>query len=113
MALSDFFEDFIMQNWSSKPDGNGGIVWEISDGAPFRAGISTKNSTEAQIAYKNGLKTIYTIVHPKTLSLSQDDRVKRVKDGRLYRSPSNSADMSTPAIAGVQYAQVTAEVVDA
>lgn len=111
--LSDFFEDFILQNWSSKPDGFGGIVWETTDGVVFRAGISTNQSTEAQIAYKSGLKTIYTIVHPATLALEQGDRVRRMKDGQLYRITSNSADMSTPAVAQEQYRQVTAEVIEA
>lgn len=109
--LSDFFEDFILQNWSSKPDGFGGVVWELSDGAPFRAGIATNQSNEAQVAYQNGLKTIYTIVHRPTLVLEQDDRVKRVKDGRIYRIITNSTDMTTPAIAQEQFSQVQAEVI--
>lgn len=113
MALEDFFEDFIMQNWTSAPDGFGGIKWALEDGAHFRAGISTNQSTEAQIAYKSGLKTLYTIVHLPTLTLELNDRVKRVKDGRIYRITSNSADMTTPAVAQAQFAQVTAEVMDA
>lgn len=110
--LSDYFEDFVMQDKSSQPDGFGGIVWTYSDGAPFRAGISTNSTTEAQIAVQNGMKALYTIVHPVALTLRQDDLVKRVKDGRVYRITSNSADMTTPAIAQVQYSQVTAEVVE-
>ena len=78
--LSDFFEDFIMQNWTSEPDGFGGITWTLSDGAPFRAGIATQNSAEAQLAYQAGTKTVYRIAHRKTLVLEQDDRVKRVKE---------------------------------
>lgn len=113
MALEDYFEDFIMQNWISRPDGFGGVEWDVTDGAPFRAGIATANSTEAQIAYRNGLKTIYTIVHPKVLELEQNDRVKRMKDGRIYRITSNSADMATPAVAFNEFSQATAEVVEA
>ena len=110
--LSDYFEPFVMQDWKSAPDGFGGLTWELSDGAEFMAGITTNSSNEAQIAMQNGMKTIYTIVHPITLTLEKDDRVKRKKDGRLYRITSNSADMTTPGVAQVQYSQVTAEVVE-
>lgn len=111
MALEDFFEDFIMQNWQSEPDGFGGIVWTLSDGAPFRAGIATMSSTEAQLAYQAGTKTVYRIAHRKTLELEQDDRVKRVKDGRIYRITSNSTDMTTPAPAFEAFSWVSAEMV--
>ncbi len=110
--LSDFFEDFTLQDWHSEPDGFGGVIWTLTDGAPFRAGISTNSSNEAQIAQQNGMKAIYTIVHPVTLKLEQDDRVKRAKDGRIYRITTNSSDMTTPGVAQAQYAQVTAEVSD-
>ena len=109
--LSDFFEDFIMQNWTSEPDGFGGIIWTLSDGASFRAGIATQNSAEAQLAYQAGTKTVYRIAHRKTLVLEQDDRVKRIKDGRIYRITSNSADMTTPAPAQEQFAWASAEMV--
>lgn len=110
--LSDFFEDFILQNRVAAPDGFGGVNWTYTDGVPFKAGISLDNSTEAKIAYKNGLRAIYTIVCRKVMNLSQDDVVKRTKDNRLYRITSNSADMETPSVAVEQYHQVTAEVIE-
>lgn len=110
--LSDYFEDFVMQDRVSMPDGFGGLAYDYADGAVFQAGITTNNSTEAQIAMQNGMKVIYTIVHSISLTLEQNDRVKRLKDGRVYRITSNSADMATPASAQVQYAQTRAEVVE-
>ncbi len=112
MALSDFFEPFVMQVQYTAPDDFGGVTWWLDDGDAFQAGISTESSTEAKIAEKNGMKTIYTIVTPETVTLKQDDRVKRVKDGRVYRITSDSADMTTPAPASVRFSQVTAEVVE-
>lgn len=109
--LSDYFEDFVVMTKIKVPDDFDGLRDEYVEGASFRAGISTNSSTEAQIAQQNGMKAIYTIVHPITMTLEQNDRVKRVKDGRVYRITSNSADMTTPAVAQVQYSQVTAEVV--
>lgn len=113
MALDDFFEPFIMQDWSSAPDGLGGLTWTLTDGASFLAGISTDSSTEAKIAEKNGMKKIYTIVTPQTVVLEQNDRVKRVRDGKLYRITSDSADMTTPVVSGMKFSQVSAEVVEA
>lgn len=110
--LSDYFEPFVMQDRVSQPDGFGGVAYSYKDGAPFEAGITTSSSVEAQVAVQSGMKTVYTIVHPIALILAQNDIVKRMKDGRVYRITSNSADMTTPATAQVQYAQAKAEVVE-
>ena len=112
MALQDFFTDFTMLNWLSRPDGFGGITWTWSDGAAFRAGVSANSTAEAQIAYQAGTKTIYTIVTQDNVGLELNDRVKRVSDGKVFRVTSNAADMTTPALAEVQFSQVTAEVVE-
>lgn len=109
--LEDYFEPFLFMTKVKVPDDFDVLRDEYVDGASFRAGITTNNSNEAQIARQSGLKTIYTIVHPITMELSQNDRVKRVKDGRVYRITSNSADMTTPSVAQVKFSQVTAEVV--
>lgn len=112
MPLSDFFEPFQLQNWTSKPNGLGGVTWEKTDGAQIMAGISTDSSTEAKIAERNGMKTIYTIVHRQALKLENGDIVRRKSDNRLYRITSNSEDMTTPKKSHEKYAQVTAEVVE-
>ena len=111
MALEDFFEDFIIQSVQYITTGFGTFEPTYTDGAPFRAGISTNSTSEAQIAERSGMRTIYTIVHLPAIALHKDDRVRRVKDGRMYRITSDSADMSTPPGASVQYSQVTAEVI--
>lgn len=110
--LSDFFIDFNLQSRTPVSDGFGGVEWTYADAVPFKAGISTNSSNEAQIAYKNGLKTIYTIVCRKNLTLQQGDIVKRVMDNKLFRITSNSSDMETPSVAKESYWQVTAEVIE-
>lgn len=108
MALADFFEPFVRQVHTQTPDGLGGVTDEWTDGAAFQAGISTSSSDEMRIAEQRGLKTVYTIV-TETGFLTQGDRVKRVRDGAVFIITSNGADMTTPAVAQVQYAQVSAE----
>lgn len=111
--LSDFFEGFIFQTFVSTPNGLGGFTQEYTDGAAIRAGITTNSSAEMRLAAQQGLKTVYTIVAEVSTPLHQGDRVKRVKDGTLYTITSNCEDMVTPPIAGVQFHQVTAEVIKA
>lgn len=112
MALNDYFEDFCILDWKSVPDGLGGIRWDVSEGVSFRAGLSTNQSTEARLAYQTGVKVLYTLVVEKHMKLEQGDGVKRLSDGLMLRITSNSRDMQTPEIAQVQYAQVTAEVLE-
>lgn len=111
MALEDFFEDFNIQSKVYVETGFGTFEPQYTNGANFRAGISTNSSAEAQIAERNGMRTIYTIVHLPSITLHKDDRVQRIKDGHIYRITSDSTAMTTPAIADMQYAQVTAEVI--
>lgn len=111
MALADFFEDFVIQSVTYVSTGFGTFEPQYTDGATFKAGISTASSTEARIAERNGMKTIYNIAHLPAITLHREDRVRRVKDGRVYRITSDSPDMTTPDKAEVQFAQVTAEVV--
>ena len=109
--LTDFFEAFKFRTLTQASSPLGGKIDTWVDGATFQAGVSTNNSREAQIAYRNGLATQYTLVIPAGVSLRQNDRVKRVADGVEYRITSNGADMHTPACAALPYAQVTAEVI--
>ena len=111
MPLEDFFEDFWLMDYESVSDGMGGLMKKWTDKDPFRAAISTESSTEAEIAYSTGTKTIFRITLPEGTNLSQDDVVRRVKDNRKYRITSNSGDRQTPDVAQVRYSYVTAEVI--
>lgn len=81
------------------------------DGAAFRGGISTLNSSEAKIAYQDGRRVIYSIITRKSIALDQNDLVKRKSDGQVFRITSAARDMSTPNKAREQFYQVTAEAV--
>lgn len=113
MALEDYFDDFCYVDRVTVPDGSGGVYEQWQRGADFRAGITLKSSTEAMIAEKNGMKSIYVIVTKPVIELKKDDRVMQISTGEVFRITSNGRDMTTPGIANVQMRQVTAEVVDA
>lgn len=107
--LSDFFEPFTLleQAHNDTEYGTGAIAYNV--GATFYAGISQTSTSEAQIAERQGMKTIYTIIHPPEVHLRQDDRVRRERDQRVYRITGSSN--YTPDRANVQYGTVNAEVI--
>lgn len=111
MALHDFYEDFQIIDYISKPDGHGGVIWEQMEGAPFRGGIYVNTSNEAIIAGKVGNKAIFVITTDLNVELEQNDVVMRKADGRKYRIAGNAFDKTTPAVADVQFREVPAEVI--
>lgn len=112
MALNDFFVPVCMVDKRTVPDGLGGVDVTYIDGAHFMAGIVAKQNTQAQIAYQQGLKTIYTVVFKPTAGLSFGDRIKRLSDGLMLKITSNARDMTTPERADIQLSQVSAEVIE-
>jgi len=112
MSLTDFFESFKHQTLTQTPSPLGGYYESWADGESFSAGIGLDTSAEARIAYQNTLKKQYSIILADGVTLTQDMRVKRSSTGVIYRITSNSADTHTPAVAGVPYSKVSAEVVE-
>lgn len=111
MPRHDFYEDFQIIDYISKPDGLGGVSWEQVPGAPFRAGISLNDSNEAVIAGRLGNKAIFTVQTDLNVELEQNDVILRKLDNRMYRIMSNAIDMTTPAVASDHYREVKAEVI--
>lgn len=111
MAVTDFFEEFIFMDYVSVPNGLGGMKFEFHEGTHFQAGILVNSSTEAEIAYRSGVKTIFTIVTEWGVELEHKDVIKRVRDNRLYMITGNAIDNTAPDFADeVQTREVTAEV---
>ena len=86
MSLIDSrMEDAVMLDLVSVPDGFGGVLKEWRDGAPFRAAIQLKTTTDAEIAYQQGAKRLYTVYTRQIVRLDRGDRFRRVNDGRVLR----------------------------
>ena len=109
--LKDFYEPFLRMTATLVDDGMGGKRDGYASGEGFQAGISRNSSTEMKIAERNGAKALYTIVADVDVVLNQNDRVKRVADGVVYRI--TSGGIQTPAVAETQFVQYDAEVVSA
>lgn len=91
------------------PDGEGGFVTQWQDGAVFDAAITLDSSLAARIAEHDGLKNVYTITTRRNVTLEFHDVIRRLSDGKTFRTTSESYDKRSPAVSGLDMAQVSAE----
>lgn len=110
MSLVDeSMETFVMMNYTTVPDGEGGFIRTWQDGAEFRAAATFDSSMQARIAQSAGVSSLYTVTTAKNAPLRFHDVIKRKSDGRYFRITSDGTDKKTPESASFQYSQVTAE----
>lgn len=107
--LQDAMVDCVFLNKSKEPDGAGGFITSWTEGAVFKAAISTNSSTEAQIAEAQGLKRIYSVITNKNAMLEHNDVFKRMSDDVIFRVKADGEDIVTPRSATLNMSQVTAE----
>lgn len=107
--LTEAFVPCVFINVSKQPDGYGGYTTEYSEGAPLNAAVVFNNSMQAKIAAKQGVTSLYTITTRKDVPLEYHDIIKRLSDGLVLRVTSDGTDNKTPASAGLNMRQVSAE----
>ena len=107
--LSEAMEDCKMQDRVTLDDGMGGYTRTWTDGASFKAACVFNTSMEARRADKEGVTSLYTVTTPRAVTLEYHDVFKRLKDGKVFRVTSDGDDSYTPASAGLDMRQVTAE----
>lgn len=109
--LGGLFEACTMMDkvTGNRPDGQGGMVESFQPGASFDALIEKNTTTEAQVAERQGIREMYTVVIRKGLPLKYQDVFRRDSDGATFRVTSNAADSAAPDVSTVQIAKVTAE----
>lgn len=105
--LTQIMVDCTILNHIRTNDPYGGYKETWDDGATFKAAISKDGSTEAEIAERQELGEIYTVVTSREFVLNYHDVFKRDSDGAVFRVTSNSQD-SHPA-STIQINKVSAE----
>lgn len=107
--LSDAMESCVMIHKVTQNDGYGGeqTVWQT--GATFKAAITFDTSIEARTAQAQGVSSLYTVTTKKDKVLEYHEIFKRSSDGKIFRVTSDGDDKYTPASAGLNMRQVTAE----
>lgn len=107
--LDEAMEICVLLNKTTAPDGYGGYITTWADGAEFKAAIVFDTSMQARVADKEGVTSLYTVTTKKALTLEYHDVFRRVSDGKVFRVTSDGDDKYTPASAGLNMRQVTAE----
>lgn len=107
--LDEYTTHFKLMVQTSVPDGEGGYTTSLVEGEAFNAAITFDSSTQGRTAEHAGVTALYTVTTVKEIVLEFHDVIKRVKDGKIFRITSNGDDNATPASAGINMRQVSAE----
>lgn len=107
--IESMMEDFVFLNKVKVDDPVGGYKDDYQDGVTFKAAVIKNSTTEAQIAEKNGISEIFTIVTDKSMVLEFHDVLRRVSDGEIFRITSRAVDSQAPEASTVPIAKVSAE----
>ena len=107
--LDEAMESYIIMNKAKVPDGYGGTTSAWTDGMTIQGAMVFNSSAQVQIAQSMGAMGAYTITVRKNIELDYHDVLRRVSDGKIFRITSNSDEQKTPASAGLNMRQYTAE----
>ena len=107
--LDDMMEQFHIMDKVTSDDGYGGVTTEWKEGATFQGVATFDSSMQARAAEKQGVTSMYTVTTSKSVVLQYHDVIKRDRDGKVLRVTSDGDDKYTPASAGLNMRQVTAE----
>jgi hypothetical protein len=105
----DHAEQFIRVETARAPDGMGGAVETMQDGAEFSALCALKNTDNPYIAEQRAVNSIYTLWLSKDLDLKPLDIIRRAADGQLFRITSNPNDRAAPVKSNLNYKVCSAE----
>lgn len=107
--LSEAMESCTMLDKVTVEDGMGGYTRTWKDGASFDAAVVFNSSMEARRADKEGVTSLYTVTTSRAVGLEYHDVFRRERDKKVFRVTSDGDDQYTPASAGLDMRQVTAE----
>lgn len=107
--IESMMEDCVFLNKVKVDDPVGGYKDDYQDGVTFKAAVIKNSTTEAQIAEKQGITEIFTIVTDKSMVLEFHDVLRRVSDGEIFRVTSRAVDSQAPEASAVPIAKVSAE----
>ena len=107
--IESMMDKCVILNHIRTDDPVGGYVEDWTPGATFDATIIKNTTTDAQIAEKQGISELFTVVVKKSFSLDFHDVFKRLSDNEIFRVTSRQTDSEAPMASTVQIAKVTAE----
>lgn len=107
--LDEAMTTCVLLDKTTQADGYGGYVTNWTEGAEFSCAIVLDNSLQAKVAEKQGVTGLYTVTTKKAMNLQYHDVFMRKSDNKIFRVTSDGDDLKTPASAGLNMRQVSAE----
>jgi len=107
--LTSSFEPFIVINKQTVPDGYGGTTTAYTEGIEIQGAMPLDDSVQVKIAQAMGAKALYTLTVRKNVELDFHTVLKRKRDNKYFRLTSGTEDKQTPATAGLNMRQYSAE----
>lgn len=110
MSLLDYFSrTCVLMEKTRVPGSEGGYVTTWSEGAEFINHQALNTSTEAQIAEKQGISSIYEALVERDLPIEYGDYFKDKETGAVYRVTSRPEEKQAPKSASFALKYFTAE----
>lgn len=107
--LTDYFEPFLLLENEAVPDGMGGALAAGAPAFSFSGALSQTAGSAPSADGRSLLKLTPVLLHETDVTLQAGDRVKRLRDGSVWRVTGGSGEMRAPAFSGLQFAQVPVE----
>ena len=107
--IEKWFEDFTLMVKQVIPDGDGGETPLYEPDVAFHGALTLVTGEEFPMGGQPVLKENPVLLHELDVTLSPGDRVRREKDGAVYRVGGHSGGMRAPVWSGLQFAQVPVE----
>lgn len=79
-------EDYVVLNIALVDDGYGGQKYEVTEGLHFEGVTVLSTSITGEIAKAQGVTGLYTLAYPKNFTLPPKTVIRRLKDGKLFRT---------------------------
>ena len=107
--LDEYSELFAFMEKTKRPDGEGGLISEWTEGATFMMAQQHDTSIVAQEAERAKEASAYSFYVDKSIALEMYDVVKRLSDGATFRITQATGEDYTPASSRLNLTKVTAE----
>ena len=107
--LDDFARACVLMEKTRVADGAGGYEVTWTEGAEFSNYQALDTSTEARIAERQGMTSIYSALVIKSLPIEYNDVFKDTSTGFTYRVTSDPTDKEAPSSSTFDLKYFTAE----
>lgn len=107
--LDSFRHQCVLMERRRVPDGLGGWTTTWADALEFEGIFGVDTSTEALVAEKQGLTSVYRVYVLKNVDMHYHDVFRRLDDGEVFRVTHDGRDTKTPNDSQINWKKLIAE----